>query len=47
MEGTKLQILHQKEETRRIKATYAKDIQLQRIEKKEKDAKRKHELVMK
>lgn len=47
IEGTKVQILQEKEETRRIKASYAKDIKLRRLEKKEKDAERKHELALK
>ncbi|MCJ1347882.1 hypothetical protein MMC31_006112 [Peltigera leucophlebia] len=47
IEGTKIQISQMIEETRGIKALYTKDIELRRLEKKEKDAERKHELAMK
>ena len=46
IEGTKIQTSQEKEETRRINSSYAKE-ELRRLEKKEKDAERKHELAMK
>ena len=47
IEGTKIQISQMREETRRINSSYAKDVELRRLEKKEKDTERKHELAIK